>query len=135
MAAVGAAAAAASADRGSSSAIELVVIFVQVEVVILVGDDVEADPPRLLDDGPDLRAGTGEAADHHLVELADVEGVLADQERTGLVDQLGDAGAPVRLAQPRDALDGVDPDQDSLEVALHDRRPHVGDLHAVFPFP
>ena len=100
-------------------------------------------PERDLDaaDGGHGRAGqralAGEAADHHLVELADVERVLADEHRRGLVHQLGDADAPIGLAEAGNALVRLDLHEHPGESSLHDRRAHPRDLHdpPLWPLP
>ena len=70
------------------------------------------------DGGAGQRAFAGEAADHDLDELADVERILADEQRLGLVHELGDADAPVGLAEAGEALVGLDRDEHPGKVAV-----------------
>ena len=43
--------------------------------------------------------------------------------------QLGDTGTPIRFAEPRHPLIGLDPDQHPREIALNDGGSDVGDSH------
>ena len=81
------------------------------------------------DGGAASGAFAGEAADQHFVDLADVEGVFANDDGGGFVHQLGDADTPVGLTEPGDAFVGFDADQDPWEIAVDDGCADRCDLH------
>ncbi len=57
-------------------------------------------------------------------------GFLADEQRLGAMNELGDAGAPVSLAEAGEAGVGLDANEDPGKVAVDDGGADVGDLHA-----
>ena len=87
-------------------------------------------PPDRGDGGAGLRAFAREAARHDLDQTADVDRILADEQRLGAMNELGDAGAPVGLAEAGEAGVGLDANEDPGKVAVDDGGADVGDLHA-----
>ena len=87
------------------------------------------------DDDAGLRTLAGEGTLHDEDETRDVGRVLADQQAFGAMNDFGDAGAPIGLAEPGHACVGLDAHQNPGEVAGDDGGANVGDLHGKIRLP